>query len=210
MARRESARGGWFGALLGLGVLAAASFLMGALAGFVWKEPGLLVAYLRGETTEVAWSTASAGIEPAEPLSVAAALEPELEAAPEKSESPVSAKAGPVAPEKLRQVAAAPPQPAKKEPAPSKRLPPVAAAPKASIAVQVGAFSERTAADRLVGRLDEAGFPAYLTPGTVAGQPWRVRVGPYASRGEADQIAGRLKRDQKLPTWVLDEDSAQP
>jgi cell division septation protein DedD len=205
MARRKSARRGWFGALLGLGVLAAASFLVGALAGFVWKEPGLLVAYLRGETTEVAWSTASAGIEPAELPQVAAAPEPEAEAAPETSEPPVSETPRQVAPERARKLAAAPPQPA-----PPKRPPPAAAAPKASIAVQVGAFSERAAADRLRGRLDQAGFPAYLSPGAVSGQPWRVRVGPYATRVEADQIASRLKRDQKLPTWVLDEDSARP
>ena len=59
MAAREPAQGSWFGALLGLGVLAVLAFFVGALAGLAWKEPSLLFAYLRGDTTEIAWSTAS-------------------------------------------------------------------------------------------------------------------------------------------------------
>jgi cell division septation protein DedD len=35
-----------------------------------------------------------------------------------------------------------------------------------------------------------------------------VRVGPFPSRAEADRVAARLKAEEKLPTWVLDEDGA--
>jgi DedD protein len=77
----------------------------------------------------------------------------------------------------------------------------------AHIAVQVGAFAERDAAERLRGRLSEAGFPAYLVASAEKGEHWRVRVGPYTSRNEAERIASRLQQGQRLPTWVLDEDA---
>jgi cell division septation protein DedD len=34
---------------------------------------------------------------------------------------------------------------------------------------------------------------------------WRVRVGPIAGRQEAEELALRLKRQDRLPTWVLPE-----
>ncbi len=77
------------------------------------------------------------------------------------------------------------------------------------MAVQVGAFAESAAAERLARTLRDKGFPVYVSPGTSAGQPrWRVRVGPLASREEAEQAASRLKTVEKLPTWVLSEDGA--
>ena len=75
MARREPARGSWFAAVLGLGVLAVLAFFVGALAGLVWKEPGLLLAYVRGDTAEIAWSTASTQVVAAGPPPVAGAQE---------------------------------------------------------------------------------------------------------------------------------------
>jgi cell division septation protein DedD len=36
-----------------------------------------------------------------------------------------------------------------------------------------------------------------------------VRVGPFATREEADRSAARLKAEERLPTWVLDEDAGQ-
>jgi cell division septation protein DedD len=84
-------------------------------------------------------------------------------------------------------------------------LPAVSAPPPAlrGVAVQVGAFSDRRAADQLIARLRSDGFQAYASAG--AGNAWRVRVGPFRDRSAADQAAARLKRDQKLPTWVLEE-----
>lgn len=192
MARREPVRGSWFAAVLGLSVLAVAAFVVGAVAGLLWKEPGLLVAYLRGDTTEVAWTLASAEVTPAGPA-------PAAEAEAPASESPPSGEAAPVAGAKA--VPGAPPD-AKPAPAPA-----VAAAPPASIAIQVGAFSERASADRLRSRLREAGFPAYLATDSRDDRHWRVRVGPYATRSEAEKVAGRLERAQQLPTWILDEDA---
>ena len=76
-------------------------------------------------------------------------------------------------------------------------------------AVQVGAFAERSAAERLAESLRAKAFSVYISPGAKAGEArWRVRVGPLASREQAERTAARLKRDEKLPTWVLSEDAA--
>ena len=192
MARHRPASGSWFAALLALSVLAVAAFFVGALFALAWKEPGLLLAYLRGDTTEIAWSTASHQVEAAELPAVAAAAPAEAasEAAP-AAPKPIAAKP-----------AASAPKPAA---APAPRA--VAAASGGHIAVQVGAFAERDAAERLRGRLREAGFPAYLVASAEKDEHWRVRVGPYASRDEAERIASRLQQGQRLPTWVLDEDA---
>ncbi|MEE8508154.1 MAG: SPOR domain-containing protein [Myxococcota bacterium] len=87
--------------------------------------------------------------------------------------------------------------------------PAVAARPPlgADYAVQVGAFAESGAAERLAVSLREKGFAAYVTPGTDAPDTrWRVRVGPLGSREEAERAAARLKKAERLPTWVLSED----
>jgi hypothetical protein len=82
-------------------------------------------------------------------------------------------------------------------------------ASQGGLAIQVGAFAESGSAERLAESLRAQGFSVYLSPGTGAGDArWRVRVGPLASRDEAERVAARLKRDQKLPTWVLAEDES--
>jgi cell division septation protein DedD len=187
------ARGGWLSAVLGLSLLAVLAFLVGAFAGLVWKEPGLVAAYVRGDTTEIAWSTASEPVVAAAPAPTGTG-----EARPEPTspepETPAATQPAPAA--------AAPARPAPQKP------PAVAAPPPAGhIAVQVGAFGARDAAESLRVRLEKAGFPAYLAPSAQAGDPWRVRVGPYPSRDEATRVARRLEQGQKLPIWVLDEDA---
>jgi cell division septation protein DedD len=197
MARHESAVGSWFGAALALSVLAVAAFFVGALFALVWKEPGLLFAWLRGDTTEIAWSTASDEIAPAELPAVAAG-----EAAPAAAPAP-----DPIAAKAAAKAVASAPKPAAPKPVPAKPEPRSVGASGAHIAVQVGAFAEREAAERLRGKLAEAGFPAYLAASADKGEHWRVRVGPYASRPEAERAASRLQQGQRLPTWVLDEDA---
>lgn len=102
---------------------------------------------------------------------------------------------------------AAPPEvvtPARPEPRPS-RAP--ARAAEGRFAVQVGAFAQKGAADRLAGSLREKGFPVYLAAGEASGAArWRVRVGPLGTRAEGERAAARLKSEERLPTWVLEED----
>jgi cell division septation protein DedD len=209
MARREPAGGSWFGALLALSVLAVAAFFVGALFALAWKEPGLVFAWLRGDTTEIAWSTASDELTPADLPEVAAApagAAPEASAAPDPTPAKPVASAAQAAGSAAKPAAPNPPA-AAKPPAAKPEPRSVAAASGSHVAVQVGAFAEREAAERLRERLREAGFPAYLAASADSGEHWRVRVGPYASRPEAERIASRLQQGQRLPTWVLDEDA---
>jgi len=99
-------------------------------------------------------------------------------------------------------VSARPPAEPPRAPAPDPEPP----AAREGFAVQVGAFGERAAADRLVASLRGDRFPAYVAlgkPGEAA--RFRVRVGPFRTRDEASRHAGRLKERRKLPTWVIRE-----
>jgi DedD protein len=174
--------------LVGLVFLVVAGFGVGMVAGVVWEDPGLIFAYLAGETEEVAWDGST------DAASDVAARAPE----PEPLVDPQLRRNAAI------EAAVVPPvEPAR--PAP----PPVAAAPAGKLAVQVGAFESSEAAERLAKSLEGKGFPVYVSPGTKAGNArWRVRVGPLATREEAEATAERLKKSQKLPTWILNEDAS--
>ena len=169
--------------LAGLGLLAIPGFVLGLLVGVAWEDPGLVLGHLLGRTELVTWSRGSNdGVEdraPEEPRVAVSAGPP-----------PVSAAPGPSA-TRIRPDVISP------------------GAPAARFAVQVGAFSESRLAERLADSLRGKGFEVYVSPGAKAGEArWRVRVGPLQSRAEADRVASRLKAEEKLPTWVLDEDGA--
>jgi hypothetical protein len=169
--------------LVGLALLAIPGFVLGLLVGVAWEDPGLLLGHLFGRTELVAWSRGvDDGVE-----------DPASEAprdAVSKRPPPVSAAPRPSA-TRIRPDVISP------------------GAPAARFAVQVGAFSESRVAERLAESLRGKGFAVYVSPGAKAGEArWRVRVGPLPSRAEADRVAARLKAEEKLPTWVLDEDGA--
>ncbi len=112
------------------------------------------------------------------------------------------------------------------DPAPEEPLPAVAAAPASApvaraparppappaaggghVAVQVGAFAERAGAERLAASLERKGYAVYVVAGESGGAArWRVRVGPLGSREAGEREAAKLKREERLPTWVLEED----
>jgi len=181
--RREGRARSPLWTLLGLSLLAIPGFVLGLLVGVAWEDPGLVLGHIFGRTELVAWGHgADVGAEDRAP------------------ESPRAA-----APEEVPAVSAAP------KPSATRIRPDVISpgAPAARFAVQVGAFSESRAAERLAESLRGKGFEVYVSPGAKAGEArWRVRVGPLLSRAEADRVASRLKAEEKLPTWVLDEDGA--
>lgn len=205
-----------------LAALAAAAFVLGAGAGLLWKDPGLVLAQWAGDTQEVAWSEAplpepeaevaaspeeapyqTASAEPVRPLAPATA--PPAPPRREPSRSQVASAAS--APHATPPVSAAAPARAAAAP-PVAATPPVSAAPPPrGVSVQVGAFAERRSADQLIARLESAGFPAYAV--AADGGAWRVRVGPFGDRGGAERAAARLQREQKLPTWVLEENEGR-
>ncbi len=169
--------------LAGLSLLAIPGFALGLLFGVAWEDPGLVLGHLFGRTELVAWSRGvDDGVQDRAPAAPRAAVSEEL--------PPVSAAPKPSA----------------------TRIRPDVISPGATagrFAVQVGAFSESRSAERLAESLRGKGFTVYVSPGSKAGEArWRVRVGPFPSRAEADRVASRLKTDEKLPTWVLDEDGA--
>lgn len=81
--------------------------------------------------------------------------------------------------------------------------PSVSSAPPGGFAVQVGAFATQSAADGLAAELAQLGHPAYVADDGGNGARFKVRVGPIASRADADTLADKLKREQRLPTWVF-------
>ncbi len=168
--------------LAGLLLLAVPGFALGLLAGVVWREPELVATHLLGGTHEVAFEA------PGAPGRAAAAGAPgDVAAGP---------PAGPAAAAPAGKGGAQPPAP----------LGALEPGGMARLAVQVGAFADAASAEQLAGRLRRKGFRAFVSPGTGdAPGRWRVRVGPMASREDADRTAARLKAEERLPTWVVEE-----
>lgn len=177
--------------VVGLALLAVPGFALGVLAGVAWEAPGLLLGHLLGRSVDVPWGAVA-----------------EAQPAPETPPVAAAPAPRPATEPKLPAVAAPARPPAPKPEA--TRLRPEVLSPGATarFAVQVGAFSESSAAEGLVERLRSSGFAAYVSPSPeTSSARWRVRVGPLASREEAERLAARLKAEEKLPTWVLDENA---
>jgi len=179
MAERKRTRG-W--ALVALGLVAVPGFALGLFAGIAWEDPSLVASHLVGRTTVVTWEA---------PMGQELDSLPDVAALPDRAPEPAVRERKTPSVTRLR----------------PEVLTPGGAA--AGFAVQVGAFSESASADRLAGALRTKGYAVYVSPGTGSGATrWRVRVGPHPSREEAERSAKRLKAEEKLPTWVLDEDGA--
>lgn len=184
--KRREARSSWW-SLVALVLIALPGFALGLVAGVAWEEPSLLGSQLLGGTTDVvSWSPAEEPAAPAPDVAAPPAPEPtaplpDVAPAPEPPRSATRLRAEVLSPEP----------------------------PPARFAVQVGAFGESVTAEQLATRLRGKGFDVYVSPGAAAGQArWRVRVGPVSSREEADRVAARLKIEEQLPTWVLDDDGS--
>lgn len=103
--------------------------------------------------------------------------------------APVAASPAPM-PRATPPVAAAPAT----VPSPSASPSPAATEGGARFVVQVGAFADRSAAQRTRERVERLGLKTYTQVITTPeGERTRVRVGPFASRDEADKAAARLQ-----------------
>ena len=61
-------------------------------------------------------------------------------------------------------------------------------------------------ADKLVRRLGDGGYPAFLVEESLQGRTtYRVRVGPYEQDAKARKIAEQLRRDYRLETWITSQ-----
>lgn len=106
--------------------------------------------------------------------------------------------------ERLQQVAPPPEQIAEPSPAQARQAEPAPPAAESGWVAQIGAYSDRETADRMVETLKRSNFPAFVLPPTP-GSPsamFRVRVGPYKERREAEAIAGRLERELQFDPFV--------
>jgi cell division septation protein DedD len=84
---------------------------------------------------------------------------------------------------------------------------PAAPAPAASGStwIQVYSSTNGARAREIADQLRKARFQVVVAEVAKDGQTaWRVRVGPYPTRAKADAAATRLRREQKLDTWVTD------
>lgn len=71
-------------------------------------------------------------------------------------------------------------------------------------AVQMGSFSSKENANRLVQRLKNQKFPAYYEDVVSAGKTiYRVRVGPFNSKAEIEKIKQKLDQKEKLKTLIV-------
>jgi DedD protein len=222
---------GWVSTLVALVVLVVAGFLCGALAGFLWEEPGLVLAHLSGKTQPVQWSdpekkpdvaaapptySQSADM-PSEPearsdaphaaVELPPATAPVAAVAAPPVAVPASAPARPV--EKLEKKPAPPaPAPVVAARPPTPRVAPAkvaAATPVGRFSVQVGAFADRASADKLVAQLKGHGYTTYVkADGEGSLKRFRVRVGPVNGRPRAEDLVAKLK-GEKLSGWIVDE-----
>ena len=98
----------------------------------------------------------------------------------------------------------APEQPVPKPPVPKQQAPTPAAA--AGRVIQVFSTGDAAQADKLVRRLGDGGYPAYLVEESLQGRPtYRVRVGPYQLEAKARKVADELRRDYRLETWITSQ-----
>jgi DedD protein len=70
-------------------------------------------------------------------------------------------------------------------------------------AVQLGAFKTAEDANMLRGRLQTAGFVAYVDKLTAEQTLWRVRAGPETDRANADKLRARIKDKLKLDGLIV-------
>ena len=80
----------------------------------------------------------------------------------------------------------------------------VAAVKTGSYTIQAASVRNKTDADRLVKKLTQKGYPAYLLISHIEGKgTWhRVRIGSYASKDKAQPVLNKLRRAGMKPILV--------
>jgi cell division septation protein DedD len=183
---------GWLATTGGALLLIALGFGVGIVAGTAYQEPELVVDHLAGRSTDVV-------LEPEGVLrEVPDVAAPAPPVAPALGEGALEARTALGRPAAESALAAAPERRAAVAPAPA---PAAKAARHEGFSIQVGAFSSEKAARQLATELGRQGYSTYLMD-EGSGARWKVRVGPLGTRSEAEAISAKLKREQRLPTWI--------
>ena len=131
----------------------------------------------------------------AEPIAVASAPAPVVEAAVARAPAPAVAKTPVPAPAVAKAPISAVARPTA---APVADKGPAEPAGNGFV-VQVAATRARSEADAMARRLSAKGYPTFVT---TAGTNFRVRIGKYNDRREAESIASRLEKEEELKPWI--------
>lgn len=218
--------GGVARALFRLVLFVVLGFGVGLVFGLVTEEPDLLAGHLSGEGQEVALEREASGTTPIDTANDAPhhassdAATDRPPAAPPETATDLprvaaarridSAEADPVPRASARTVEASAiaARPAGGPARPVAALRPIPETTRVAArnappawAIQVGAFSDRVAAERLAEGL-RGRYPVDVLPAREQGGRWRVRVQPIEDEARARSLADRLKQDERLPTWV--------
>lgn len=197
VAGRGLRPGGVVRALGRLALLIVFGFGAGLLIGVLSEEPELLAGHLRGESEAVLLAPA-----PAMPKAVDSSSEGVRGEHPPTREARVEDQSQ----QRLPQVAAPAAMRASEvsTATPHTRETPVLRGDRSRAwAIQVGAFSNEGAAQRLSQALGAKGYPTQLLSASGDSGRWRVRVQPVQGEAKAREMAAKLKRVERLPTWVL-------
>ncbi len=184
---------GWILSSFGALLLIIGGFAFGLISGALWEERDLVAGYVLGQSEEVVLAET-----PLEPEDVPE--ESPFGIGGSEKEEPRAAKQA----EPAQKVASAP---VKKASPPPVSAPP----PMGGFEIQVGAFSNEDPAESLAKELKSKGYPVNIAHQAAEGRKeprWRVRVGPVKTRADAEKLSVRLKKEQKLPTWILSEEKS--
>lgn len=78
---------------------------------------------------------------------------------------------------------------------------------KTGWAIQLGSFSKKENAERLVNRLNDRQFSAYLEALESGDQAiYRVRVGPMSSKDKAQQVREKVEQQENLKAFIVNLD----
>lgn len=188
--------GGVVRALARLVLLVGIGFAAGLAIGVLSQEPELLAGHLRGDGESIALT--SPALDENDVSEEPATSEREVVRAEVEREAVMKSAAEEPRTEPLPIVAARPPA--------------SSADPQAfrGWAIQVGAFSDEAAAKGLARALDAKGYPTELLEASEDAQRWRVRIQPIRGEAKARELAAKLKRVERLPTWVIPMEDRAP
>jgi cell division septation protein DedD len=163
------------------------------------------------ETAREASEVPAAGALPAATVGVSLAVRSAIEPAATSSPAPVSVATPPAAAPPVVEVqpTAAPVIAARPAPTPETLARAEAPRPSAkpggkSWSVQVNATKDQATADRLVNRLSELGYQAFIVRVRLADETWyRVRVGRFPTMEAATAVVMRLKNEERYSRAFL-------
>lgn len=163
------------------------------------------------ETAREASEVPAAGALPAATVGVSLAVRSAVEPAATSSPAPVAVATPPAAappvvevPPTAAPVIAARPAPTPETLARAEAPRPTAKPGGKSWSVQVNATKDQATADRLVNRLSELGYQAFIVRVRLADETWyRVRVGRFPTMEAATAVVMRLKNEERYSRAFL-------